>query len=129
MNTIGTTPIVQQAAIPQAAPAVPVVSATPVAGPPVPIPAQQPVLTDAQIDKIFNAKSVEQRRYAAVQQAAKDIANVYVLGDRRFTIFKDMTGQYITRFTNFRTGEVKYVPEPELLKRTQSAGPKVNIDA
>lgn len=79
----------------------------------------------------FDAKAAEQRRYEAVQKVAKDIANVFIVSDMRFTIFKDSTGQYITRFTSLRDGKVTYIPEPQLLKMSHSgaSAPAVSIDA
>lgn len=66
-------------------------------------------------------RNAEQKRYEAVKQAAQEIANVYIVSDKTFTIFKDATGQYITRFTSLRDGRVTYIPEPELFKRASSA--------
>jgi len=71
------------------------------------------------------ANAAEQRRYEAVQQAAHDIANLYVLGDKRFTIYKDASGQYITRYTSLRDGRVTYIPEPELLGHARITEPPV----
>lgn len=65
--------------------------------------------------------TVEQRRFEAVRRAAQDIANQFVLGDTRFTIFKDTSGQYITRYTNLRDGRVTYIPEPDIFALTQRA--------
>ncbi len=65
-----------------------------------------------------------------MQQASQDAANIYVVSDQRFTIFKDATGQYITRFTSLRDGKVTYIPEPQLLKSAGSyAGATLNIKA
>ncbi|MDX1974763.1 MAG: hypothetical protein SFT92_03710 [Rickettsiales bacterium] len=63
-------------------------------------------------------KAADARRLQAVQRQAQ--ANVYVVSDRTFTIFKDATGQYVTRFTSLRDGKVTYIPEPNLIR--QSAG-------
>lgn len=76
----------------------------------------------------FDAKAAEQQRLQAVRRASEAIANVYIVGDKRFTIFKDVTGQYITRFTDLRSGNVTYIPEPQLLKHT-SAAPILSITA
>lgn len=125
MNAIGTMPITPQAVIPQAAPAVPLVAAKPADIPKLGVPVSQPAPKELKADAPISLKSAEQQRFKAVS----DIANVYVLGDRRFTIFKDITGQYITRFTSLKDGKVTYVPEPELLKRSRDIGPKLSIDA
>ncbi len=73
-----------------------------------------------------DVQSVDQKRYEAVRVRSEAIANVFIVGDRRFTIFKDVTGQYITRFTSLRDGRVTYIPEPQLLKMSQG-GEALNI--
>lgn len=70
----------------------------------------------------FNAQSAEAERLATIQRLARDVANVYVISDQKFTIFKDMTGQYITRFTSLRDGRVTYIPEPTLFKMASMSG-------
>lgn len=50
---------------------------------------------------------------AAIQKVAPD---VYPVSDRSFTIFKDESGQYITRYTSLRDGKVTYIPEIRLLQ-------------
>jgi hypothetical protein len=79
----------------------------------------------------FDIKAAEQRRYEAVKQMAKAVANVYVVSDRTFSIFKDSSGQYITRFTSLRDGQVTYIPEPDLARMSGSGGGSsmVSIDA
>lgn len=67
--------------------------------------------------------TIDAKRYAAVKQAAEAIANPYVLGDKSFTIFKDSTGQLITRFFSKRDGKVTYLPEPQLLKASVTSEP------
>lgn len=64
---------------------------------------------------------VEQRRYEQVQRAAESFfKDVYAVSDQRFTIYKDSTGQYITRYTSLRDGKVIYIPEPSLLQYQQA---------
>jgi hypothetical protein len=82
----------------------------------------------------YNAQVAEQKRADAVQALSQQAADNYVLGDQEFTIFKDVTGQYITRFTSLRDGKVTYFPEPVLYKAASSGGdsgpaPLVNISA
>lgn len=38
------------------------------------------------------------------------------LGSQAFTMFKDATGQVITRFRDTNSGRVIYIPEPNLLR-------------
>lgn len=70
----------------------------------------------AEPEPVINAQAAEQRRYETIQRLSQDIANIYVVGDKRFTIFKDISGQYVTRFTSLRDGKVTYIPEPEIFK-------------
>lgn len=89
-----------------------------------PKPATDPIFSAPQSEANFDA---EQKRFEAVQRAAQGIANLFVISDQRFTIFKDSAGQYITRFTNLRDGRVMYIPEPDLLNMARSA-PAVTLD-
>lgn len=123
MNTIGAMPIVVQAAIPQAAPAVPAATAAPIGGSRAAAQVPQPVPVEVPAVEV-SARSIEQQRYAAVNQAAQRYANINVLGTTTFTIFKDAAGTLVTRFFDRTSGDVKYVPEPELRR-----DPLVNIDA
>jgi hypothetical protein len=73
-----------------------------------------------------NAASVpalaEQKRYEQVVLAAKNMfKDVYVVSDRNFSIFKDASGQYITRYTSLRDGRVTYIPEPKLLQAFENS--------
>ncbi len=61
--------------------------------------------------------AVEQKRYEQVAKAAEAyFKDLYAVSDTRFTIYKDATGQYITRYTSLRDGKVTYIPEPSLLQ-------------
>ena len=44
------------------------------------------------------------------------------VGDVRFTIFKDASGQYITKITNIFSGESTQVPEPKILEMISTSG-------
>jgi hypothetical protein len=46
----------------------------------------------------------------AIQQIASSFKNTYAVSDKQFTIFKDATGKYITRYVSLRDGSVTYVP-------------------
>ena len=106
MDSIGLSPQI-------ALPSLPAPSAAPAIALPDPS-AGLPKPANTQVD--FNAQAAEQSRAAAVQKAAQQVANVYVIGDQTFSLFKDATGQYITRFTSLRDGKVTYIPEPTLFK-------------
>lgn len=76
---------------------------------------------------------VEQKRYEQVKQAAESyFKDVYAVSDQRFTIYKDSTGQYITRYTSLRDGKVTYIPEPSLLQyqraRSRAAESLIALD-
>lgn len=80
----------------------------------------------------FSPSAAEANRAAAVQKAAQQVANAYVIGDQTFSLYKDQTGQYITRFTSLRDGKVTYIPEPTLFDlggHSESAKPVLNIKA
>lgn len=64
------------------------------------------------------AASPEQRRLERITQAAQRIAgsDPFPISDQRFTIYKDASGQYVTRYTSLRDGRVTYIPEQRLLK-------------
>lgn len=110
MNAIGNIPQLP------AVPAVPKVSTSVPAGALPTATVEEPVVLQAQA---ADSRSIEQRRFERVQRAAEQIANVYVVSNRTFTLFKDVTGQYVTRFRDLQTGKVTYIPEPELLKRSE----------
>jgi len=64
----------------------------------------------------------EQRRAEAVQRAAESFFNdFFAVSDTTFSIYKDTSGQYITRFTSLRDGRVTYIPEPDLLAHMERA--------
>jgi hypothetical protein len=59
----------------------------------------------------------ETKRFEQLQRAAQSFfKDVYAVSDTTFSIFKDTTGQYITRFTSLRDGKVTYIPEPQMLQ-------------
>ena len=54
--------------------------------------------------------------YDTVKQAAEALRNTFAVSDVRFTIFKDIAGDYVTRFTSLRDGSVKYYPQKSLFE-------------
>lgn len=90
---------------------------------------KQPVIThkaDAALPPVGSpnagdADAGEAKRYEQVAQASQELArDFYPVSDKRFTIFKDTSGQYITRYTSLRDGTVTYVPEQRLLQKFES---------
>jgi hypothetical protein len=73
------------------------------------------------------------KRQAMVREAAKMFKDFFPVSDMSFTIFKDSSGQYITRFTSLRDGKVTYIPEQNMftyLGRSGSQfGTNIEIDA
>jgi hypothetical protein len=69
------------------------------------------------------ADSLQAQYLQALQQAALSFKNSYPLGNQEFSIFKDATGQYITRYVSLIDGSITYVPQPVLVRHTTSAIP------
>jgi len=115
MDPIGN---LQPIILPTQAPAVSTASQAPVL--PAPVPAQQP--QPAQQAQTVDVQAAEQRRYEMVRSMAQDIANIFIVSDKTFSLFKDASGQYVTRFTSLRDGKVTYIPEPELFKKSSFSG-------
>ncbi|MEZ5690672.1 MAG: hypothetical protein R3D71_03275 [Rickettsiales bacterium] len=84
---------------------------------PSPVPQKKPVPTvPVGGGSGFDPIAAEQERFQAVRRVAQKLADNFVVSDRTFTIFKDISGQYITRFTSLRDGKVTYIPEPNLFR-------------
>ena len=130
MDSIGTTTPIVLPALPTPAPAT---QAAPPTDPSIDtiIPAQPAPSQSDNAQANIDIHAAEAKRLEAVQRAATSIANSYVVSDKTFSIFKDATGQYITRFTSLRDGKVTYIPEPELLKTQdpERSLPVINIKA
>lgn len=90
------------------------------------LPLPQPASPAAPIvaPKIELPSNSEAQRYAKVKAAAEVVKNTYAVSDTRFTIFKDSTGDYVTKFTSLRDGTVKYFPEKTLFELTQARNAK-----
>jgi hypothetical protein len=63
----------------------------------------------------ITAPDPEEARMEQLQRAAENYKAFFPVGDVRFSIYKDVGGQYITRFTNLINGKVTQVPEHALL--------------
>lgn len=61
-------------------------------------------------------ETIQAQYEQAARQAALSFKNSYPLGDQSFSIFKDATGQYITRYVSLIDGSITYVPQPTLVK-------------
>lgn len=60
---------------------------------------------------VKSSDQVEKQRFEQIQRAAKAYSDVFIVSDTRFAIFKNKSGEYITRFTSLKDGSVSYVPE------------------
>lgn len=86
---------------------------------------------NAEVDTTVNAtqqiqdlSEPEKARFDTVMQSVKTQAfkNFYAVNDTTFSIYKDSSGQFITRFTDLRTGKITYIPEPDVLDFMQRIG-------
>lgn len=94
-----------------------VINTAPAVASPAPVAVKPAASFVQQEDSVpYDAQQAEQQRLQAVQSASQAVADVFVVSDRTFTIFKDSSGQYITRFTSLRDGKVTYIPEPNLFR-------------
>jgi len=61
-----------------------------------------------------DTQNADTMRLERLRQAARNAPQP--LGTQAFTMFKDSTGQVITRFRDTDSGRVTYIPEPNLLR-------------
>jgi hypothetical protein len=113
--SIGSSPGVIQFPLPQAAPA-PVHDTVQVPLPKAPAPASGVVIKPPA--------SANDNSYArAIRQIESAYKDTYAVSDKSFTIFKDVTGQYITRYVSLRDGSVSYEPAtPTFVRPTMAMG-------
>lgn len=80
---------------------------------------QEPVKV-AAVDKTDLHATDDNRQNLVKEAATTYFRDSFVVSDTTFSIFKDTSGKYITRFTNLRDGKVTYVPEPDILRYMES---------
>lgn len=116
MDSLGNIPQIQRPQIKAQAPVLPQ-------------PSQAPSLpkigANVANDVSFDAKSAELARFEAIRNAAKNAPQP--LGSQTFTLFKDATGQVITRFRDLNSGKVTYIPEVQLFDITSAKGGSTSI--
>lgn len=89
--------------------------------------AQVPTVNQ-EIAELNASKEAQAARFAAVRAAAQLVAsNPYPVSDQRFTIYKDVAGDYVTRFTSLVDGSVKYYPEKSLYEIAQVLRARTNL--
>ncbi len=73
-----------------------------------------------QTQQVRDVQGTEQQRLDTVVQAASQFRDVYAVSDTTFSIFKDSSGQFVTRFTSLKDGSVTYIPEPDIARFVES---------
>jgi hypothetical protein len=96
-----------------------------------PVPAApQPATHSADIQV---STDTEAQRQAALEHAAAVLQKeAYPVGDSTFTIYKDYSGQFVTRYVSLVDGKVSYFPEQSIFKFFQylnSHGKLLNVSA
>lgn len=90
------------------------------------LPQQQQQTTVSAVEKKqieLSAEATEETRQENLEKAAQLMAqDIFVVSDMRFTIYKDLSGQFITRFTSLRDGSVTYIPEQDMNVYMESRG-------
>lgn len=86
--------------------------------------AQKNTLQNTNADESgYNTEAADATRRQNVEQAAEMmVSDIYAVGDMKFAIYKDSTGQFITRFTSLRDGAVTYIPEQDMMFYMESRG-------
>ena len=88
---------------------------------PMPKPEAEP-LAKATTPEPKAVAAAQDAGYEAVRKAAQAVLkNTYAVSDVTFTIFKDVAGDYVTRFTSLRDGSTKYYPQKTLFELAQIA--------
>lgn len=70
----------------------------------------------------YDAKGTDKARYENMKTASQLFKEVYAVSDTKFSIYKDFSGQFVTRFTNLRDGSVTYIPEPDMMQYLEHRG-------
>lgn len=89
-------------------------------------PQPAPVQRAEPVAKVELTGSDEQRLAAVRVALTQALKNTYAVSDTSVSLFKDSSGQLITRFTSLRDGTVTYMPEPDLVKHLSYAGYDMN---
>ena len=76
-----------------------------------PLPALAPAENFDQV-----SADLESSRIQRVEAALESIRNSFAVSDSRFTIFRDITGDFVTRITSLRDGSVTTIPEKTLFE-------------
>lgn len=75
-------------------------------------------------------RSADQQRMGAARDAlSASYKDFYAVSDRSFTIYKDSSGQLITRYTSLKDGKVTYIPEQEVMSHAPDTKPILSVNA
>jgi hypothetical protein len=94
-----------------------------------------PQAKNAEVDPVVvhqqvkDAHTAEKQRLDTVIRAAQLFKDVYAVSDTSFSIFKDASGQFITRFTSLKDGSITYIPEPDMVQYINPSAGMVEIEA
>ena len=81
-----------------------------------------------RIEAVDLVGAAEKGRFEKVRTAAENLfKDVFAVSDTAITIFKDASGEFITRFRNLRDGSITYIPEPDIIKAGSGSGAYANI--
>jgi hypothetical protein len=80
-----------------------------------------------KLQKVTDVTGAEKERLETVIKAAKQLSNYYVVSDTSFSIYKDSSGQFITRFTSLKDGSVTYIPETNMANHLKTASAQSNL--
>ncbi|MFO1242356.1 MAG: hypothetical protein U1E36_04045 [Rickettsiales bacterium] len=85
---------------------------------------QEPVKVAAVEESLnLDIAAADEKRLDAIKESLRQaFKNVYAVSDQTVTIYKDMSGQYITRYKNLRDGTMTYIPEPEIMRHINAGG-------
>ena len=79
-----------------------------------------------QVKQVDDSQQSEAQRLDTVVKAASSFKDVFAVSDTTFTIFKDSTGQFVTRFTSLKDGAITYLPEPDIARFIESNNSRTN---
>lgn len=70
----------------------------------------------ANQQQVADTSKSEKQRLDTMIKGSQAFKNFYAVSSTKFTIFKDSTGQFVTRFTDLKDGSVTYLPEPDIIR-------------
>lgn len=77
-----------------------------------------PTIIEQQVKDLTEPEKVRQDNVLKTVQS-QTFRSHFALNNTTFSIFKDSSGQFVTRFTDRNTGKVTYIPEPAILEFMQ----------